>query len=93
MTLYYQLPVYKTSYDLLLAIFQLTKNFKREYKYSIGQDLFQANSYFGLMTHYKTRHLRRRFYNLFSVYFWNYFYIERGFLKERIDHLVNGLTN
>ena len=39
MALYYHLPVYKTSYDLLLAIFQLTKNFSREYKYSIGQDL------------------------------------------------------
>ena len=39
MALYYYLPVYKTSYDLLLAIFQLTKNFGREYKYTIGQDL------------------------------------------------------
>ena len=39
MALYYHLPVYKTSYDLLLAIFQLTKNFSREYKYTIGQDL------------------------------------------------------
>ncbi len=39
MALYYHLPVYKVSYDLLLAIFQLTKNFSREYKYSIGQDL------------------------------------------------------
>ncbi len=39
MSLYHNLPVYKTSYDLLLAIFQLTKNFSREYKYTIGQDL------------------------------------------------------
>ena len=39
MALYYYLPVYKASYDLLLAIFQLTKNFSREYKYTIGQDL------------------------------------------------------
>ena len=39
MALYYYLPVYKKSYDLLLAIFQLTKNFSREYKYTIGQDL------------------------------------------------------
>ena len=39
MALYYHLPVYKTSYDLLLAVFQLTKNFSREYKYTIGQDL------------------------------------------------------
>jgi len=39
MALYYYLPVYKTSYDLLLAIFQLSNNFSREYKYTIGQDL------------------------------------------------------
>jgi len=39
MALYYHLPVYKASYDLLLAIFLLTKNFSREYKYTIGEDL------------------------------------------------------
>ncbi|MBA3047627.1 four helix bundle protein [Patescibacteria group bacterium] len=39
MTLYYYLPVYKASYDLLVEIFQFTKNFSREYKYTIGQDL------------------------------------------------------
>jgi hypothetical protein len=39
MALYLHLPVYKTSYDLLLAIFEMSKNFSREYKYSIGQDL------------------------------------------------------
>ena len=39
MVLYYHLPVYKASYDLLLAIFLLTKNFSREYKYTIGEDL------------------------------------------------------
>jgi len=37
--LYYHLPIYKASYDLLLAIFQLTKNFSREYKYTLGEDL------------------------------------------------------
>jgi len=39
MALYYHLPVYKASYDLLVEIFQFTKNFSREYKYTIGQDL------------------------------------------------------
>ena len=39
MALYYYLPVYKASYDLLLAIFLLTKNFSREYKSTIGEDL------------------------------------------------------
>jgi len=39
MALYYHLPVFKASYDLLLDIFHLTANFSREYKYTIGQDL------------------------------------------------------
>jgi len=39
MTLYYNLPVYKQSYDLLLGIFKLTKDFNREYKYTIGEEL------------------------------------------------------
>ena len=36
MALYDELPVYKASYDLLLAIFQFTKNFSREFKYTVG---------------------------------------------------------
>jgi len=39
MTTYYNLPVYKKSYDLLLEIFKLTKDFTREYKYTIGEEL------------------------------------------------------
>jgi hypothetical protein len=57
MATYDNLPVYKTAYDLLLEIFQFTKDFSRQYKYTIGQDLklettqlikriFQANSTF-----------------------------------------------
>jgi hypothetical protein len=33
------LPVYKTTYDLFLEIFKLTRNFSREYKFTIGQRL------------------------------------------------------
>ena len=33
------LPVYKKSYDLLLQLFELTRHFKREYKYTIGNTL------------------------------------------------------
>ena len=36
---YNELPVYKASYDLLLAIFQFTKNFAKEYKYTVGESL------------------------------------------------------
>ena len=39
MSVYYDLPVYKQSYDLLLDIFKLTKEFNREYKYTIGEEL------------------------------------------------------
>jgi len=43
MSLYTNLSVYKVSYDLLLEIFKLTKNFSREYKYTIGEDLKKEN--------------------------------------------------
>jgi hypothetical protein len=39
MAQYSELPVYKASYDLLLAIFQFTKNFSKEYKYTVGESL------------------------------------------------------
>ena len=39
MALYYKLPVYKASYELVLALFASSNNFAREYKYTIGQQL------------------------------------------------------
>ena len=39
MALYDQLPVYKASYDLLVAIFGFSRSFTREYKYTIGEKL------------------------------------------------------
>ncbi len=39
MTNYDNLPLYKASYDLLLLVFLLCKNFTKEYKYTIGDDL------------------------------------------------------
>jgi len=39
MGLHYELPVYKACYDLLLEIFQFTKDFSKEYKYTIGESL------------------------------------------------------
>jgi hypothetical protein len=35
MTNYQNLPVYKTSYDLLIMIFSLVKEFSKEYKYTL----------------------------------------------------------
>ena len=36
---YNELPVYKATYDLLLSIFQFTRDFSREYKYTVGESL------------------------------------------------------
>lgn len=39
MAVYSELPVYKASYDLFTGIFEFTRNFNREYKYTIGEKL------------------------------------------------------
>lgn len=39
MALYYNLPVYKDTYQLILLVYGITKEFPREYKYSLGQDM------------------------------------------------------
>ncbi len=39
LALYYDLPVYQDTYRLILKIFELTKDFPREYKYTLGQDM------------------------------------------------------
>jgi hypothetical protein len=39
MALYYDLPVYRDTYRLILIIFVCTRDFSREYKYSLGQDM------------------------------------------------------
>jgi hypothetical protein len=55
MTIYFNLPVYKTSYDLVLETFRVLKDFNREYKYTLGEnikkevmemitDIYRANS-------------------------------------------------
>lgn len=56
MAIYNELPVYKASYDLLIEIFRFVKNFSKEYKYTVGDNLkketidlimliYRANSY------------------------------------------------
>ena len=39
MALYYELPVYRDTYKLILKIFECTKDFSKEYKYTLGQDM------------------------------------------------------
>lgn len=68
--LYQELPVYKTSYDLLMFIIRCTASFPRQYKYTLGEKLqslcvdmiisiYQANSdrakRAGLLQHLRVR--------------------------------------
>lgn len=39
MALYRTLPIYRYAYRLVLIIFETTRNFSREYKYTLGQDI------------------------------------------------------
>jgi hypothetical protein len=39
MSLHYELPVYKVTYDMLIEIFKFTKNFSKEFKYTVGESL------------------------------------------------------
>jgi len=39
MAQYHHLPIYKLTYDLLLRTMQVTKEFPREFKYTLGQRL------------------------------------------------------
>ena len=39
MALYTELPLYRDTYALLLKIFEYTKAFPREYRYTLGQDM------------------------------------------------------
>gem|GEM_PF-2159764 len=39
MALYYDLPVYRETYQLILKIFECTRDFPKEYKYTLGQDM------------------------------------------------------
>ena len=39
MALYYDLPVFNDTYRLTLKVFELTKHFSREYKFTLGQDM------------------------------------------------------
>ena len=39
MALYYDLPVYRDTYKLILKIFEYSRHFPGEYKYTLGQDM------------------------------------------------------
>lgn len=39
MAIYENLPVYKQSYDLLLEIYEMSKNMSRDHRFTIGEEL------------------------------------------------------
>jgi hypothetical protein len=39
MVLHTALPVYRDIYQLILKVFEYTKDFSKEYKYTVGQDM------------------------------------------------------
>lgn len=39
MALYTDLPVYRDTYQLILKVFEYMKDFPKEYKYTLGQDM------------------------------------------------------
>ena len=39
MTLHVNLPVYRDTYQLILKVFEYTKDFSKEYKFTLGQDM------------------------------------------------------
>jgi hypothetical protein len=51
MALYSDLPVYKSTYDLLLAIFRFTKDFGKEYKYTVGESRDYEAAWRGGLAH------------------------------------------
>jgi len=64
MAQYDELPVYKATYDLLLSIFMFTREFKKEFKYTVGESLkketielltliYRTNSRYDKIEHYK----------------------------------------
>ena len=39
MALYTDLPIYRDTYQLILKVFEYTKEFARDYKYTLGQNM------------------------------------------------------
>ena len=61
MALYSDLPVYKSKYNLLLAIFRFTKDFGKEYKYTLGEILKKETIEKELTKRYQHLHTSRGF--------------------------------
>ena len=75
MALYYDLPVYRDTYRLILKIFECTKDFSKQYKYTLGQDMkrdalqlvrsiYRANKNTNKKDFSNDSEFKRAFYNL-----------------------------
>jgi hypothetical protein len=51
MALYYDLLVFKEAYKLILVLFGVTKDFPKEYKYSLGHGIKRDGICNGKITH------------------------------------------
>ncbi len=68
MALYYDLPVFKDVYKLILLIYSLIKDFSKEYKYTY--------------VHYKTNRLRKRTpFKHLNCYWLNHVYLSGRIAK------------
>ncbi len=62
MALSEELPIYKDTYKLILLIFQYTKEFTREYKYTLGQDMKRDSIKLVRSIYKANRHANKRQY-------------------------------
>ena len=76
MALHNELPVYKATYDLLLEIFKFTKEFGKEYKYNVGENLKHTRAYYWL-----------ELFSEFEIEDWAYIskYVKKEELMEWLD--------
>lgn len=69
MVLYHQLPLYQTTYTLLIQLYNVTSHFPKEYKYTLGEKtktvsldlligIYQANTVIGNQRYEKLTELR-----------------------------------
>ena len=57
-----ELPLYRVTYRLILLLFDVTKEFSREYKYTLGQDIKRDAIRLVLSIYRANRSMEKRFY-------------------------------
>ena len=62
MALYYDLPVFNDTYRLTLKVFELSRHFSREYKFTLGQDMKRDCITLVRSIYRANKHKEREFY-------------------------------